>query len=410
MFQFERFLASRYLTGAQGRPEGRRFLRFVTYVSIVGVAVGVAALLLALSIVRGFSREIENKLVGFGAHVQVESMRDAPLDDARRIEGLLNARLDVISVAPVIQDFALLRRSATRIEGISLWGTDHVPEYVARTVSLGTASLEGGDSTGTPVVIGASLARKLGVAPGDRLTAFSPKGSGAGRQAVRAGSFTVAGVFETDLADFDELYAFVPMKQARDLLSLGPDQVTRFDLRLADPSLADTVARSVEAEFGFPLMARTIYEVYRSLFAWVRLQQRIIPLVISVIVIVAAFNIIGTLLMMILEKTGEIGILMSIGSTPATVRRTFLLLGLLIGGAGTVIGEALAWAIATLQQTYGIIRLPADAYFMQTAPVDMEVGDFVLVAIVTLVLCSASAYLPARFAASIRPIEAIRFR
>lgn len=410
MFQFERFLASRYLTGAQGRPEGRRFLRFVTYVSIAGVAVGVAALLLALSIVRGFSREIENKLVGFGAHVQVESMRDAPLDGARHLEETLTARADVISVAPVIQDFALLRRSNTLIEGVSLWGTRQVPEYVAHTVSSGTASLEVVDSSGSPIVIGAALAQKLGVAPGDRLTAFSPKAVGAAGQAVRAGTFTVVGIFETDLADFDDLYAFVRMDAARDLLSLGSDQVTRFDLRLADPALSDSVARSVEADQGFPVMARTIYEVYRSLFAWVRLQQRIIPLVISVIVIVAAFNIIGTLLMMILEKTGEIGILMSIGSTPASVRRTFLLLGLLIGAVGTGTGEGLAWGIAAIQQSYGIIRLPADAYFMQTAPVELAPGDFLLVGVVTLVLCSASAYLPARFAASIRPIEAIRFR
>lgn len=406
----ERFLAARYLAGAQGRPEGRRFLRFVTVVSIAGVAVGVASLVLALAIVRGFSGEIERKLVGFGAHVQVESLRDAPLDDSEALRASLEQRADVIDVAPVVQDFTLLRRSSRHIEGVSIWGAERVPDFVGANLSAGTATLAPAADRLDGIVLGAALARDLGASPGDRLTAFSPRSDGRTPGSVSARSFRVEGIFETDLADFDALYAFVSIDAARGLFGVGPDQATRLDVRIVDPSAAEPVARDIEESFGFPVMARSIYDVYHSLFSWVRLQQRIIPLVISVIVLVAAFNVIATLLMLILEKTAEIGLLVSIGTSAATVRRTFLLLGLLIGACGAAAGSLLALGMARLQQAYGLIKLPADAYFMRTAPVDPSLGDVVVVAAVTVLLCGASAYLPARFAASVRPVEALKTR
>jgi lipoprotein-releasing system permease protein len=409
-FQTERFLARRYLAGAEGRPEGRRFLRFVTYVAVGGVAVGVAALLLAFSIVRGFSREIENKIIGFGAHVQVESLRDAPLGDAEALALRLAGRDGVDAVSPVVQEFVLLRRSSTRIEGISIWGTDRVPDFIGRSLVAGSSDLSDDSDGARRIVVGARLARQLDVAPGDQVTAFSVGGGQASPGRVRVKPFVVAGVFESDLADFDDVFAFVAIDHARDLLSYGPDQVTRFDLTLREPSRADAVAAAVGEDEGFPVMARSIYEVYASLFAWVRLQQQIIPMVIAVIILVAAFNIIGTLLMMMLEKTREIGILMAMGATPTLLRRTFLLLGALIGVTGIVIGEGLALALALLQQRYGIIPLPAEAYFMKTAPIELAALDFVLVAVLTVLLCALAAYLPARFAGRIQPIRAIHFR
>ena len=157
-------------------------------------------------------------------------------------------------------------------------------------------------------------------------------------------------------------------------------------------------------------MARSIYEVWRGLFAWVELQESIIPLVIGVIILVAAFNIVGALLMIILEKTREIGVLESMGASSRSLRRLFLWLGLLIGIVGTAIGEGLALVLALIQQRYGIIPLPPEAYYMDTAPIELNPFDFVLVAVVTLTLCALAAYVPARVAAAIDPIRVIRFR
>lgn len=410
---FQRFVALRYLQGAQGREEGRRFLQFVTYVAVGGIAIGVAALLLALAVVRGFSREIEAKIVGFGAHVQVESLLDAPLGNAAHIKRELAQIEGIIHVAPVIVEFALLRRSAAEIDGVALWGTDAVPSYLVEHMVSGTASLAS-DEAGLPgAVIGARLAHALGAKVGDRVTTFSmrnPETSGFSPRRPRVRQLRLTGIYETDLADFDELYVFTAIEEARALLDYGPDEVTRFDLTLNEVLQADQVARSVEDRLGFPVMARTIYEVFQGLFAWVNLQESIIPLVIGVIILVAAFNIMGTLLMIMLEKAREIGILASMGASRQVLKRLFLWLGLLIGSLGTGIGLMLALILAYLQKRFALIPLPEEAYYMSSAPVALNILDCVVVVVVSLILCAISAYLPAHVASRIEPLRVIRFR
>ena len=410
-------MALRYLVGAQGREEGRRFLRFITYVAVGGVAVGVAALLLALTIVRGFSREIEAKIVGFGAHVQVESFQDAPLSNAGEMLRDIGEIEAVANVAPVVTEFALLRRSSTEIDGVGLWGTDHLPAYLAEHMTEGTADLAP-DSTGRAgLVIGEKLARLLNTNVGDRVTVFSMRsmagGGGPSRSPLgarpRVKQFRITGIYETSLANFDEIHVFTDLAVARELLEYGPDEVTRFDLTLHDVQQADAVALDIEEVYGFPVMARTIYQVYRGLFAWVNLQEAIIPFVIGVMIIVAAFNIVGTLLMIILEKTREIGVMASMGASRQIIRRLFLWLGLFVGAAGTAIGLGIALVLALLQQRYDIIPLPEEAYYMSTAPVELNPFDFILVGIISLILCALAAYIPARFASRIEPLKVIRF-
>ena len=419
-FPFERFVAQRYLFGAEGRTEGRAFLRFIIYVAVGGVAVGVAALLLALSIVRGFSNEIEAKIVGFGAHVQVESYRDQPLGDADVRAEMLAALPDVRHVAPVVTEFALLRHRQNEIDGIALWGTDRPPPFLEDRLTEGAFSFAP-DSAGRPgAVIGEQLAQQLAVAVGDRVTVFSMREPGddgddeasltSALARPRVKQFRVTGIYETSLANFDELYVFTAIDDARELLEYEPNEVTRFDLTLDDPDRAEEVALAAEDALGFPILARSIRDVFRNLFAWVNLQESIIPLVIGVIVLVGAFNIISALLMMILEKSREIGVMGSMGASAKALRRLFLWLGLLIGLLGTGIGEGLALALALVQQRYGIIPLPEEAYYMKTAPIDLDPLDFLLVAAITLALCALSAYLPAKVAARIEPARVIRFR
>ena len=416
--KFERRMALRYLRGARGRAEGRRFLRFITYVAVGGVAVGVAALLLSLSIVRGFSREIQEKVVGFGAHVQVENYDDAPLDDADALEAALEAMPHVTAVMPLLQEFILLRRSSEVIDGVLLTGVPALPAFLEGNLVGGTGDLAADAEGRAGVVLGADLARTLGLSVGEVVTAFSlPRGQG--MEAVqgvfsglrpRVAQFRVSGIYETSLQDFDALNVYTALGPAQRLLGYDGDTVSRFDLTVDEMPNAAAVAEAVEEKFGFPVIARTIYEVWPGIFAWVNLQETIIPLVIGVIIIVAAFNIIGTLLMIILEKSREIGVLASMGASPRTLRRLFLWLGLFIGVVGTGTGQVLALVIALLQKRYEIIDLPAEQYYMSTAPVELNALDFVLVGAVALALCTLAAYVPARVAARLDPIRVIRFR
>lgn len=417
MGRFERYVAFRYLRGATGRNESRRFLRFITSVAIGGVAVGVAALLLALAIVRGFSREIEAKIVGFGAHVQVESIADRPIKGAGALAADLAARPHVAEVWPVVEEFTLLRRSSEAIDGVKLVGVEALPSYLAAHMNRGAATFRPDDMGHPGLVIGSALASVLGVSVGERVTAFSMRDAGelAGegarlRSFPKVKQFVVTGIYETSFANFDEVFVFCPLDVARSLLDYGPDEVTRFDLTLDDVAAADSVSARINEELGFPIMSRTIYEVYHSYFAWVNLQQSIIPLVIGIIILVAAFNILATLLMIILEKTREVGVLVSLGASAKLLRRLYLWLGLMIGSVGVVIGEVAAFVLAWLQQRYGLIPLPADAYYMKTAPIELNGLDFVIVGALAVLLCLLAAYVPARVASRIEPIRAIRFR
>lgn len=219
--------------------------------------------------------------------------------------------------------------------------------------------------------------------------------------------FHVSGIFETSLANFDELYVFTDIEIARSLLEYRPDEVTRYDLSLHAGFDPRGVAETIDEDLTFPVMARSIYDVYRSLFAWVNLQENIIPLVIGIIILVAAFNIIGTLLMIILEKTREIGILSSMGVSAASLRKLFLTLGLYIGVAGVAFGEVTALILAWIQLRFSIIPLPEEAYYMSTAPIQLNLFDFIIVGVLTLIMCASASYIPARFAARIEPIKAI---
>lgn len=409
MASFRTYLALRYLRGAEGQAEGRTFLRLVIRIAIGGVAVGVTTLVLALAVVRGFSEEITRKIVGFGAHIQVESLRDAPLEGVEDLSATVWANVQVASVQPVIQEFVLVRSSRIHIDGVSIWGTSEVPDYLGASIIAGSASLAD-DSAGVPViVIGAPLARTLNVRTGDALTAFAVPATGESRP-PRVAQFHVGGIYETSLADFDAIYVFADAERVRSLVSYRADQATRLDIRLVDGADFEHVANELDSALAFPAMARPISEIYRSLFAWVALQQSIIPLVLSIIVFVAAVNIIGTLLMLILEKTAEIGVLGSMGARGKDLTGVFMRVGFGIGVTGAVIGSLLAAVLAVLQIQYGIIPLPADAYYMSEAPMALRAKDFLVVSLLTIVLCTAAAWIPARYASRILPIDAIRSR
>ena len=409
-------MSLRYLWGAEGREEGRSFLRFITYVAIGGVALGVAALLLALAIVRGFSREIENKIVGFGAHIQVTSyVQDQPLDQGSDLRSEL-AQMDGISeVAPVVEQPVLLRRTDDAIDGVVLLGVEQLPSYLRQRIQKGAFEVHPRDGGHPGLVVGQELASRLGLEVGQLVTAFALREETSGEPSFgvrtpRVKQFRVRGIYDTSLKNIDDVYVFSRVSTARWLGDVPSSSVSRFNVTVEDVSRIDSLATQIENRFGFPVSARTIYQQYAGLFAWVDLQQSIIPLVIGVIVIVAAFNIIGTLLMLILEKTREIGILKSLGTSGEALKRLFLVLGLLIGTVGTGVGSIVALSLALVQQQFGIISLPAEAYYMSTAPIGLNPLDFVLVGAITVLLCGAAAYVPARVAARVEPVRAIRFQ
>ncbi|MFO8231316.1 MAG: ABC transporter permease [Longimonas sp.] len=408
--RLEWFLALRYFARAEGQREGRSFVRFITYVAVGGVTVGVAALILALGIVRGFSQEIEGKLMEVGAHLQVVSYMDEPLEDADSLRAQLQEYETVRDVRAVVEEVAIARAGPQAIEGLVVVGTDALPAAVRRSTThpdsvSSDAAMPGG------VLLSTSIASRFGLERNDRLTLFALDREGGEATALqpRVRQFEVFDTYATSLDFIDDTFLFMGLDEARRLLELSDNQVSRFELTLHDIDTIEPTAETLREDLSFPAAVRTVYQQYAGLFAWINLQQNIIPLVISTIVIVAAFNIVGTLLMMMLEKTREIGVLMSMGLSARGIQRVFLVLGAFIGCTGSLLGSVVAVGAGWIQQTYGVIPLPAEAYYMDTAPMALQATDVVIVTSVAILLCVLAAYLPARVASRIDPVRVIRF-
>jgi lipoprotein-releasing system permease protein len=397
------FVAKRYFTGAR---TGAGFLSFVKIMAVTGVAVGSASLLISLSIVHGFRSTIEDKILGFGSHLRITSIVNTPLYRADTLVARLSERPDVARVQPVVEGQVILQ-IGDRVEGSFLRGV--VPESETTDIPLITRSGRfdlTDQSDGLPgLVMGARMARTLGAVAGSALTVYAVSDG----EIPEIRRFRVTGVYETGIDRFDDVLAIVDIRHARMLLGLQEPAAHHVEIRLRDATQIRTVEADLDAWIGFPYLNESIYLRHANIFAWIRLQEQTVPLVIGVMIIIAAFNLIGTILMMVLERTRDIGILKAMGSTDRQVRQIFLVEGLIVGVTGLAIGIMLATVFSWAQATFGIIPLNQENYYMSTAPVQPHLSDVLWVGITSLALCLGASWLPARIAAGINPLHVIHF-
>ena len=402
---YTRFIASRYLRSRRNAG----FFSFIAGIAILGVMLGTATLIIALSVLGGFEREITEKVVGFTSHVQITGFQNLPLRNYRENTRLLAASSPVImSVTPYVAREALIR-SKQGVDGIMLKGIDPETEAVAARKYLvaGEFRIDREQGATPGIVLGRKLASRLALEVGDRVVVF-----GIGRLLQdgqgRAMAFRVTGIYESGMAEYDDVYAYTGIQDAQILFQI-PDVASGFDIQLSRVDSADAVAERAADLLGYPHYARTVFESYRNLFSWIELQKKPIPIILGLIIIVATVNIIGTLLMMVLDKTREVGVLATLGATRWGITRVFLRQGLTIALVGTVLGNLLAFILLTLQQNFKILSLPSDIYFMTSVPVLMRWEDFLVVSAITVALSMLSALIPARLAARLDPVTAIRF-
>ncbi|MGA9120525.1 MAG: ABC transporter permease [Bacteroidota bacterium] len=399
------FIALRYLRSRRNAG----FFSFIAAIAVLGVALGTAALIIALSILGGFENEITEKVVGFTSHVQILSFQNQPLSDPEGTDRLiLDSLSQVKSISPFVLREALIR-SKEGVDGVLLKGVDPSNDNstTRRYVVQGRYDLAHEPGRQPNIVLGKKLASRLGLGIGDRATIFGiGRPSDEGR--TRVMQFVVSGIYESGMAEYDDAYAFTDLGSAESLFQMG-SAVSGYDLLLTDIAQADVVADKVQDLLGYPYYGRTVYQTYRNLFSWIELQKKPIPIILGLIIIVATVNIIGTVLMMVLDKTREIGVLRSMGATKWGITRIFLRQGLTIALIGTGLGNALALALCLAQKEFHFFSLPSDIYFMTTVPILLRVQDFALVSGIAISLCLLSALLPARLAARVNPVSAIRF-
>jgi lipoprotein-releasing system permease protein len=399
------FIARRFFMTARRSP----LLSFISTIAVAGVCLGTAALIIALSILDGFERQIKEKVISFTSHIHVTGYGNRPLSDPERAAALmLSADPGVRSVLPYAAREGMIR-SRHGVEGVFLKGIDTSRDdgRLRRQVTEG-GYLGAGAGDAAPLLVGRSLARKLGVSVGDTVFVFAlPTGAGAS-DSPRGKRFAVSGLFESGMAEYDEVFAATTLGAARDLFRL-PGAVTGYDVMVSDVARIDTIAAAIESALGYPHAARTVFTEYRNLFSWAELQKKLSPILLSLIVVVATVNIIGTLLMFVLEKSREIGVLKSVGAGTALVRSVFRWQGILIGAAGVLAGNLLALVLLWIQAEYAPLSLPADIYYMNTVPVMFDPWNFLVVSALALLLSYLTTIIPAHAAGRTDPVKIFRF-
>lgn len=404
------WIATRYLH--THRQAG--FITLLTGISIAGVAVGVTALLTVLAVMNGFENEIQNRITGTDAHVVLLGETasgvkhgDALAERARLVPG-------VVGVAPFTYTKAMVIHGGIT-EGMVVKGVNLRAERGVTTVGANILppldSIPRFTPEGEPgIVLGSELAARLDARVGDRVVLASLSGAAQSALGVvpRLRAFRLVGIFTSGLYTYDSSFGFTSVGAAQEFFDLG-EAVTGIEVRLADMFDAPAAASRLLAALDEPgLRANNWIELNRNLFTWMKLEKTVMFVILALIVLVAAFSIVSTLFMVVLEKRRDIGVLKSLGASRAVVLQVFLCEGLLIGGLGTGIGAALGGGLIAVLQRYPFVRLPGDVYFIERLPVRPETGDFVAVILAALTLCLAAALYPAWRASLLDPVDAIR--
>ncbi len=410
--RFELFIARRYLRARRRQA----VVGFVTGISVIGVTAGVAALIIALAITNGMRRDIQERLVGATAHVELLRVAGDGMRDWQPLMERLSHLKNVQAVAPGLYGQVLISRNAKSggalIKGIIPADEVKVGDLL-QTVKEGSAQAlnpsSGGYISTPPLVIGDELAKSLGAEVGDTLLVTSPQGELTPVGLVpRYQRFQVAGIFASGFYQYDSAYAFMRLADAQRLFS-EPDLVSVLSFRIRDLYQAADIGRSIEQTAGPGFQTTNWMEQNRELFRALKLEQVVTFIVLALIIIVAALNILIALTMMVMEKTRDIAVMMSFGVRADQIRGIFLWQGLLISSIGTGIGLVLGYAISFAGSQYRFIRLDASVYSLDYLPFAPKIADALIVAAVSLGVALLATLYPSRSAARILPAEALRY-
>lgn len=387
-----------------------RFINFISGFSIAGIALGVATLIIALSILNGFEDTITKKIIDFDSHIQVFSYRNSLpsyIDYQPQIEYLLFPHAEAIN--PYASKLAIIGTRATK-EGVNIKGI--VPENdainVKHNIVEGEFNFKDGEMPA--LVIGRKLANKLLVKVGDVVTVFALKNEQLPSydNLPNIQKFKINGIFESGMAEYDDLYAYTNLSTAQKLFDLG-NKISGYDIKLKNISKIDSLTSVLANELRYPYAVRSIYQTHRNIFTWIELQKEPIPLILALISIVAVFNIIGTLLMIVLEKTQAVGTLKSLGATKKQIIGIFLYQGAFLSTSGIIIGNITALVLTSLQLEFDLISIPSSVYFMSSIPILLKPEVFGIVSIITFILSIVVSIIPSYIASKIDPVTALRF-
>lgn len=404
--KFESYLALRYFKGTR---KGAKFLSFIKTMAIAGVAIGSAGLLISLSIVHGFKSTINDKILGFAPHITVTSFGDQPLYRTDTLLTYLN-QFEEIQAKQIVTQGEVMIQTRNGVTGTILKGVENDEvSNLSEYITTGEFDLSKDESGYPGIILGENISSTLNAALGSIITIYTISEGVGMANSPEIQQFRLTGIYETGIDIFDGLFAITHLEETLDLFQLEGTQAHGVEIKLTPGTDIDQFDRMLDDRLMVPYFTESINHRYANIFEWVNMQESLIPLVISVMIIVAAFNLIGAVLMMVLERTRDIGILKTIGGKSSVIRRVFLFEGLIVATIGLVIGIGISLLFAFIQLEYQLIRLSEENYYMSYAPVEPHLFDFVLTAVVTIGICALASWFPARVAAKTDPLKVIAY-
>ncbi len=404
---FEYLIAKRYLI--QKKETG--FITLITYISIAGLSIGISALVLTLAILNGFEQTIKDKVLSFQPHLRVDTFHLRPIGNYEEIQDRLMTYPEVSAVSQFIEQVCILRFGSLE-DGIMVRGI--IPEMMQDVIDIrqfvrgGLPDLEPGNSGIPGLILGSDIAERFAIKTGDEIILASPAGlraDVAGRP--RRNLFEVRGLIDTGMSEFDNSFAFILLSEAQSLFSMK-DQITGFGLRLSDVSDVQMIRRTINDDIGYPFFARSWLDTNNILFDWIRVQRLPILIAFGMIILVGTLNLVSTLILIVLEKQKDIGILKSMGASSGSIIKIFFIDGIIIGLFAIGSGSGLALLLGYLQNKYELISLSKDVYYISTFTVDLNLTVFIQIGMVAMLLCLGATVYPAWKAAGSRPYESIR--
>jgi lipoprotein-releasing system permease protein len=365
-----------------------RFITLISSISVVGIALGVTTLIIALSILAGFETTIQNKIVDFDSHIRITSYQSI-LPNYKRIMPNIVQILKPYgkSVEPFASNLVIISTKAGK-DGVSLKGL--LPSNTSLNIdeNIVSGSFDLASDEIPAIIIGKKLSDKLFVKIGDLVTIFALNKNELPSVAnmPNVQKFRITGIFESGMAEYDDLVAYTDLSSAQKLFNIG-DNINGYDIKLNNISKIDSLTKVLSQKLRYPHSVRSIFQTHKNIFTWIELQKKPIPIILGLIIVVAVFNIIGSLLMIVLEKTNAVGILKSLGAFNSQITKIFVYQGIFLATIGILAGNLLAFVLMSLQLKYNIISLPSSVYFTSTVPIIFNIQIFLGVSVSTFVLC-----------------------
>ena len=377
-----------------------KFLSLISFISVAGVAIGVTALIIVISVMTGFDRDLRDRIVGNFSHITVSAFRPIGYAEYGQLEKKIAAQPHVVAVSPFIQGQVLVEQDG-KYMALGMKGI--MPDKEKKVTRIAEYLVKGSYSALVPgsVIIGKELAALYGLAVGSELRLITPKGDKV--------SLKIAGIYASGMYDYDLNLIIVHLKTAQQILGMD-DTITAAAIKLDNIYLAEKVKHSLAGLVGYDYFLRTWMDANRNFFAALKLEKLTMFIILTLIILVASFNVISTLIVMVVEKTKDIGVLKSLGMSSRQIRRIFTYEGLIIGFTGTLVGTAGGILLCLLLQKYQFVKLPADIYYVEKLPVALVFWpDIFLIVCAAMAITLLSTVYPAAKAAQLKPVEALRY-